>query len=1342
MDNWPRIPGAPSSSSPSRGGSNLPPPGTVVMASVEEDLGDGMYALRWAGNRIAVSSRVSLSTGQSLILKSEISAEGKPTLVVQGPALPEPGMIAGPVIYRPGKRQVDDRQSQSQPQPEATNRGSGTTPQSAGQAGGDMAAGVARVQPFAGGGGSGQSSLLGLVLEPLPEFAASAEQLLTEAEEEIRIWKQYAGQSSKTKDAHKEQRPDAGQSREQPAVTEKSEPDRSVLSRPSLSEAVRPPQSGVDGVGTRPETGFAPSRPDQPVSGLENGRQQDSVQVDAPEQRPRPLPGDAKLPEAPVEQGRERPAPLPLRPDSASAQPVADPLPKNEATPIPGTLESVFDETGRAPSGTLPTYPDPRPTPGIVPTPHLPPANAGPVVPEVVTPETGKPSADSPPVPYPESRPAPTPVETAPSQQQQSQPSQSGQAVPEAATPETGKPSQELPSVELPGSRPSDNAQEQSIIRESQSGGETVPLPGISSDVSSRPALPHGQQDGKPPAPFPPPEGTARPGPAEPDLPTNGGEAGRIPPGESAGTVVREPPQNSSPPDNFRPAPPPIPDSAKYETQTPGADARPTPVVSEHASRESSLPPENIRPEVFLKEALTQVVKAAELPLASPGADNQSLGVGGRMPDAVADKAAGILLRAAGLTPDPETLEVAKALIDNNVPVDRQTVQAVLALAAGAEETEREAVIRAAARLTAKDIPLAAPLASGLADVIERKAGVHELALKAVDALAVDPDFSPLPSARPLMESAKELLDMLHVDLGSVDAASALERYVSTFGREALGKALALVEKATQTTLENHPLLPQIDRAMTMLLTLLERDIVEADEKAPATAESLPVAKEAKPAAPAAVEGEPHPAPDSPVREGIAQAKPAPGINSSPNDETMSKTETPTAPAPPRPPTRSFSPINAYLNAPKAFPGLESLDLPPMPKVAKLPPSLQPSSPVVALPSVPVVVPEQPLRNGQEVESPVSPRPVFVPPENGQNSDRVFLPETQTPSPEQPARSREAPIPQQGEHVAEPPFLKEAAGSKGPVLAEENGAEQKRPLDNQIATERMVDNENAARSSVLRRLDSIFQIPGLNRPEVELLRPSGLLERFLNALSDSPENAERVRREAAAVVRDLVSKEPEKVEAAIKELPKKEPAVLREVAARLSRAEAELMKSEPVLNRLADAASSLRELGRQLLAVKAENLAGQNREPGVMLAEVPFKLADDAGDGRMQMFYRRSNRKGDGWSSRVILDLNTTGMGPVLGDMRFFGQDMVLNMFVEKPETADFLGKSAAELGDALKEKGFRLKSRFMVLPPPPSAPEIRAERPEIAGEDSTAKDDSVPGGVALKKNGRLDVKG
>lgn len=645
----------------------------------------------------------------------------------------------------------------------------------------------------------------------------------------------------------------------------------------------------------------------------------------------------------------------------------------------------------------------------------------------------------------------------------------------------------------------------------------------------------------------------------------------------------------------------------------------------------------DIKPEVYLKEALTQLVRSSELPLGATV--DGGMRVTSKVPEAVIDKAASIFLRAAGLTPDDATLDAARELVKQNVPVDRDTVQALMFAVADAPEDERQAMLHAAARLVAKDIPVAAPLVSGLADVLERRAGANELVQQTFDAL----EPSELPEqTRDLAQSARDLLDLLHVDLGKDTASAALERYLSTLGRETLGKALTLVELSAQTILEGDPALQKIDVAMTSILNLLEGKLGEH-----ARQQDMEAGHVLTP------EAEPNPNGKLPGTVSTGQGPalvPNPGETIPQPQPTVSVS---TGPAfPPR-----GSPVNAYLNAPKAIQVNELLkNLPPMPKLVRI---------GDAIPQEPPVAGAGGSASGQ----------------TGQTGQ---------------------------------------TGTGQPAT----GGGEVRPQVQPPLAETLEFPEKGPESAVLRKLDMLFQTPGLNGPGIDLLKPSGFMERFLMGAGREQQSPEQVKAEADALFRQLTSENSERVEKALKELPKKDPEVLRETAQRLSERENEMLRNHAALAKLSDAASGLRDLGRQLLAAKAENLAAQDRDPGVMLAEVPLKFNDDTGDGRMQMFYRRSKKKGDGWSSRVILDLNTTRMGAVLGDMRFFGQDMILNMFVSEKETAEYLEGEAELLVDALWEKGFRVKSRFMVLPPV-AAPEIRAERPS-----------------GLDADGRLDIKG
>ncbi|MDR1520789.1 MAG: flagellar hook-length control protein FliK, partial [Planctomycetota bacterium] len=115
----------------------------------------------------------------------------------------------------------------------------------------------------------------------------------------------------------------------------------------------------------------------------------------------------------------------------------------------------------------------------------------------------------------------------------------------------------------------------------------------------------------------------------------------------------------------------------------------------------------------------------------------------------------------------------------------------------------------------------------------------------------------------------------------------------------------------------------------------------------------------------------------------------------------------------------------------------------------------------------------------------------------------------------------------------------------------------------------------------------------------------------------------------------------------------------------------------------------------------------------------------------------RRAKGGGAWTSRIILDLDTTGLGAVLGDMRFLGNDMALNLFAEKAGAADFLAEAAEDLVQALSARGFRLKPRFLALPPPPP-PETGPARPD----GRKAPPPAEPLQALPRRRGGLDVRG
>ncbi|MCC8165896.1 MAG: hypothetical protein LIQ31_07050, partial [Planctomycetes bacterium] len=606
MDRSYRIPGQ-STQNSSRTGGSLPAPGSVIMANVEEDLGEGLYALRWAGQRIAVASQVFLKRGQSLILRSEKSPEGKSLLVVQGPALPEKN-ATGRVIYGPGTNLGTRNQGIGNSNAGAGAGAPAQTDGGMGGQGGPIAAGTMRANQTQVFGPV--RDLVGSILEPLAESEMTIEELLEAAEEE------------------KERLQEEKEQREQQKQELKAEEKKAV--KRAVQEA------------------------------LITGR-------------------DPVKPGAVVVQSKTGPV-------------VVTPAPTGEAVVVP-TVPA-------APGPAVVVQPGQAPV--VVPTP---PAGAAVTTPPVIiTTMTDDLAA-----------PLPTP--------------------PTIAT----QPEQTAPPPRVVATL----------------AGDVVVVP-----------------DDTAPSPTPTPTPAA-------------------------------PPAQTTPVPRPAVAPPvPTPSAASASTSTPAASPSPAPTTpASTAPAVTTVAPSSGQPELYGKEALTQMMRSSELPIDSA---TRSIGAVGAMPESVVDKAAAILLRAAGLTPDSLAMDAARALVRNNQPVDRETVQALTSVAGGLPPSEQDAVIRAAARLAGKDIPISPPLVSGLADVLDRRSSVSTLMRQARIALEPPPVEAKLPAdVKPLMSSAGDLIDLLHVDLDSADAPQAMERYVSTFGREALGRTMALVEKAAAVALEN-----------------------------------------------------------------------------------------------------------------------------------------------------------------------------------------------------------------------------------------------------------------------------------------------------------------------------------------------------------------------------------------------------------------------------------------------------------------------------------------------------------------------------------------------------------
>jgi len=173
------------------------------------------------------------------------------------------------------------------------------------------------------------------------------------------------------------------------------------------------------------------------------------------------------------------------------------------------------------------------------------------------------------------------------------------------------------------------------------------------------------------------------------------------------------------------------------------------------------------------------------------------------------------------------------------------------------------------------------------------------------------------------------------------------------------------------------------------------------------------------------------------------------------------------------------------------------------------------------------------------------------------------------------------------------------------------------------------------------------------------------------------------------------------------------PETLGRLQAALQAREQAAVQADPLLGRLAAAHEAVRGLQEPALAAKAQALAATGQERTVFVAEVPLTLAGQTADGRLSVYYRRGRGRGPGagpWSTRVVLDLHTTGLGAVRGDLRFLPSRLDAVLGTDGEETTALLGSEAEALRDALVDRGFRPRLQFRVVrPPQPQDTEERA---------------------------------
>ncbi len=217
------------------------------------------------------------------------------------------------------------------------------------------------------------------------------------------------------------------------------------------------------------------------------------------------------------------------------------------------------------------------------------------------------------------------------------------------------------------------------------------------------------------------------------------------------------------------------------------------------------------------------------------------------------------LIKRGGMTPSSATRDAARALLINSLPVNRNNIQALLALAAGKNGTERSSFLNSGARLLALDAPLSPPLAAGLSKLATEdgvmKTGITNInsslnnALQSLQQPLSDSQVSQQTSEQTLLNTLNKatdtlrgipvLIDALNLDTAtgeiassntSIELSSSLAEFVSTSARERLGTIEQLIQHATQQILDQDPILSRLSAALDSILTKLGNLPAESEE--------------------------------------------------------------------------------------------------------------------------------------------------------------------------------------------------------------------------------------------------------------------------------------------------------------------------------------------------------------------------------------------------------------------------------------------------------------------------------------------------------------------------------
>lgn len=184
----------------------------------------------------------------------------------------------------------------------------------------------------------------------------------------------------------------------------------------------------------------------------------------------------------------------------------------------------------------------------------------------------------------------------------------------------------------------------------------------------------------------------------------------------------------------------------------------------------------------------------------------------------------------------------------------------------------------------------------------------------------------------------------------------------------------------------------------------------------------------------------------------------------------------------------------------------------------------------------------------------------------------------------------------------------------------------------------------------------------------------------------------------------LTAQTPEKAQHAAKEMLQTiDRDTLRTLASTLQEIEREEIQKHPALQSLKEANKELRELGRALVAQKAENLSTSRNDPASFNTSIPFNFNngnDGEEDGKLSMFYNKSKGKKGNWQQRVLLDLNMSVLGNIIGDIQFHEGIINVSFISSNKDTVNILEKDKEDLLTGLESLGFQASVGVRLLEP------------------------------------------